>query len=60
MIPIRELVQAIQLKFNKKIIPGATLIFLDEMQNSSIAISQLRYFYEEMPDLHVVAAGRSF
>ncbi|MBI5181407.1 MAG: ATP-binding protein [Nitrospirae bacterium] len=57
MIPFRELIQAIQLKFNKKIITGATLIFIDEIQNSSIAMNQLRYFYEEMPDLHVAAAG---
>ncbi|MBI5100027.1 MAG: ATP-binding protein [Nitrospirae bacterium] len=57
MNPVRELLQAIQLKFNKKIIPGDTLIFIDEVQNSSIAMNQLRYFYEEMPDLHVVAAG---
>jgi len=38
------------LKFNKKIITGATLIFIDEIQNSGIAMNQLRYFYEEMPD----------
>ncbi|TAL27862.1 MAG: DUF4143 domain-containing protein [Nitrospirae bacterium] len=57
MNPIHELIQAIQLKFNKKIIPGSALIFIDEIQNSSIAMNQLRYFYEEMPDLHVVAAG---
>ena len=57
MTPVRELVQAIQLKFNKKVIPGTTLIFIDEIQNSSIAMNQLRYFYEEMPDLHVAAAG---
>ncbi len=57
MNPVRELIQAIQLKFNKKVIPGNTLIFIDEIQNSSIAMNQLRYFYEEMPDLHVAAAG---
>ncbi|MEK6690717.1 MAG: AAA family ATPase [Nitrospirota bacterium] len=57
MNPVHELVQAIQLKFNKKIIAGATFIFIDEIQNSSIAMNQLRYFYEEMPDLHVAAAG---
>ncbi len=57
MNPVRELIQAIQLKFNKKVIPGTTLIFIDEVQNSSIAMNQLRYFYEEMPNLHVVAAG---
>lgn len=57
MVPVHELVQAVQLKFNKKIVPGDTLIFIDEVQNSSIAMNQLRYFYEEMPELHIVAAG---
>ncbi|MBI4848230.1 MAG: ATP-binding protein [Nitrospirae bacterium] len=57
MSPVRELLQAIQIRFNKKVVPGETLIFIDEVQNSSIAMNQLRYFYEEMPDLHVVAAG---
>ncbi len=57
MNPVHEVIQAIQLKFNKKIIPGSTLIFIDEVQNSNIAMSQLRYFYEEMPELHVAAAG---
>ena len=57
MIPVRELIQGIQLKFNKKIISGSTLIFFDEVQNSNIAMNQLRYFYEEMRDLHIVAAG---
>src|SRR3990167_7587269 len=57
MLPVHELIEAIQLKFNKKIITGTTLIFIDEIQNSGIAMNQLRYFYEEMPDLHVAAAG---
>jgi predicted AAA+ superfamily ATPase len=37
--------------------PGQTLLFLDEIQACIPAISSLRYFYEEMPELHVVAAG---
>jgi len=57
MQPVTELLQLIQLKFNKKITSGSTLIFIDEVQNSEIAMNQLRYFYEEIPDLHVVAAG---
>lgn len=57
MSPLHELIQAVQLKFNKKIVPETTLIFIDEIQNSGIAMNQLRYFYEEMPDLHVAAAG---
>ncbi len=42
---------------SKKITPGSTLLFFDEIQASPRAIIALRYFYEEMPDLHVVAAG---
>ncbi len=34
-----------------------TLIFLDEIQNVPEAVGMLRYFYEEFPDLLVVAAG---
>ena len=40
-----------------RIIPGQTLLFFDEIQACPRAIMALRYFYEEMPDLHVVAAG---
>ena len=40
-----------------KIVPGRTLLFLDEIQACPRAIMALRYFYEKRPDLHVVAAG---
>ncbi len=36
---------------------GNTLLFIDEIQESPEAIQMLRYFYEEFPDLHVIAAG---
>lgn len=39
------------------IIPGETLLFFDEVQEAPRAILALRYFYEEMPNLHVIAAG---
>ncbi len=39
------------------IVPGKTLLFLDEVQAAPQAILALRYFYEHMPELHVVAAG---
>ena len=39
------------------IVPGKTLLFFDEIQKSPQAIMSLRYFYENMPELHVVAAG---
>ena len=34
-----------------------TLLFLDEIQESPKAIQLLRYFYEEKPELYVIAAG---
>ena len=41
----------------KKIKPGETLVFIDEMQNAPNLIALLRFFYEERPDLHIIAAG---
>ena len=41
----------------QKIEPGKTLLFFDEIQAAPNAILALRYFYEMMPDLHVIAAG---
>ncbi len=40
-----------------EIIPGKTILFLDEIQACPKAIMALRYFYEQMPSLHVIAAG---
>lgn len=34
-----------------------TLLFIDEIQESTEAIAMLRYFYEDVPELHVIAAG---
>lgn len=36
---------------------GRTLLFIDEIQESSKTVASLRYFYEEMPELYVIAAG---
>ena len=42
---------------NTPITAGETLLFIDEIQESERAIASLRYFYEDYPQLHVVAAG---
>lgn len=57
VINLPDLIQLIQLFAGEKVIPGESLLFIDEIQNSAIAMTQLRYFYEEMPGLHVIAAG---
>lgn len=41
----------------KTITPGKTLLFIDEIQTVPQAVLALRYFYEKLPELHVVAAG---
>lgn len=47
----------LEVLLRKKITPGKTLLFIDEIQACPRAITALRYFYEEMPELHLVAAG---
>ena len=39
------------------IVPNETLLFIDEIQVSKEAIISLRYFKEDYPELHVIAAG---
>lgn len=41
----------------KKIIPGKTLIILDEIQEIPAALTALKYFAEEQKDIHIAAAG---
>ena len=43
--------------FKTTITPQNTLLFLDEIQATPQVIETLRYFYEECPELPVVAAG---
>lgn len=52
-----DILVAISFLSQKKIEPGKTLLFLDEIQICPQAILALRYFKEKMPDLHVIAAG---
>ncbi|MDZ4681131.1 MAG: AAA family ATPase, partial [Saprospiraceae bacterium] len=54
---VSEICELIAATSNTPIIAGKTLLFLDEIQTCIPAISSLRYFYEKLPDLHVVTAG---
>lgn len=53
----RRIIQELEIRLNTPIVPGKTLLFLDEIQECPQAITALRYFKEEMPELHVIAAG---
>lgn len=55
-VELREIINDIEVVTSKKI--GAnSLIFFDEIQAAPKLVSMLRYFYEEMPELKIVAAG---
>ena len=43
--------------FGFELIPGETLLILDEIQSCPRAITALKYFCEDLPELHVMCAG---
>jgi predicted AAA+ superfamily ATPase len=54
--PLR-IIKALSSEFHKKIIPGETLIFFDEVQECAQAKTSLKYFREKASEYHVIAAG---
>lgn len=56
-IPLDSLIQMLFASLGKSPKKGSTLIFIDEIQNSPKTIALLRYFYEQRPDLYIIAAG---
>jgi predicted AAA+ superfamily ATPase len=53
----KEIILKMEFALKQRIIPGKTLIFLDEIQECPDALLALRYFKEQMPTQHVIAAG---
>ncbi|PWG63454.1 ATP-binding protein [Bifidobacterium callitrichidarum] len=51
------LVRRLEQVSGQRIKPGHTLLILDEIQASNRALVSLKYFHEDMPQLHVAAAG---
>ncbi|MDA3886535.1 MAG: AAA family ATPase [Candidatus Delongbacteria bacterium] len=54
---VTEIRENIEVFFGTKITEGTTLLFFDEIQQCPEAIVSLRYFYEKLPNLHLIAAG---
>jgi predicted AAA+ superfamily ATPase len=52
-----RIIDALRVTRATPIEPGRDLLFFDEVQACPRAIVSLRYFFEEMPGLHVIAAG---
>ena len=53
----QEICEQLSFLYRTPIVPGETLLFFDEIQSCMPALSKLRYFYEQYPELHLIAAG---
>lgn len=51
------LVSVLEKYFHVQIIPEQTLLIFDEIQMCERALTSLKYFQEEAPEYHVIAAG---
>ena len=52
-----ETVALLEAKYHMGIEQGKTLLFVDEIQAAPEVFAALRFFYEKLPGLHVIAAG---
>ena len=54
---IQRIVDELGIVRKQKIVPGKTLVIFDEIQACPEALTSLKYFQENLPELHVVCAG---
>jgi uncharacterized protein len=54
---VKRILFELNLALNTNIVLGKDLLFIDEIQACPEALGCLRYFYEEMPSLHLIVAG---
>ncbi|AVQ16780.1 ATP-binding protein [Fusobacterium gonidiaformans] len=53
----KRILQNLMLISGEKIEPNSTLIIFDEIQDCPEVINALKYFYENIPEYHIVCAG---
>lgn len=51
------IIRSLEIMYGRPIESGRTLLILDEIQAVPRALTSLKYFAEEMPDLHIACAG---
>ena len=56
-VSVKETVRLLEARYGVPVVEGKTLLFLDEIQAAPEVFAKLRYFHEELPGLHVLAAG---
>jgi predicted AAA+ superfamily ATPase len=52
----QRIIKTIETYFNQDILPGKTLLIFDEIQEAKGALTALKYFNEELAELHIIGA----
>ncbi|MGN0582946.1 MAG: ATP-binding protein [Oscillospiraceae bacterium] len=52
-----KMIKYLEAETKEHILPGETLVILDEIQSCERAVTSLKYFCEEAPEYHIAAAG---
>lgn len=53
----KQILGELSLALGQDVVPGTSLLFLDEIQSAGHLLAKLRWFAEELPELPVIAAG---
>ncbi|MDR1881470.1 MAG: AAA family ATPase [Prevotella sp.] len=53
----KKIIQYLEATKMQEIVPSKTLIFFDEIQACERALTALKYFCEQTPEHHIIAAG---
>ena len=56
-LSVERIITDLERFFETKIVPGETLVVFDEIQEVKDGLAVLKYFFEDMPSLHVAVAG---
>lgn len=56
-LDVQRIILELSIILKVQIISNKTLLFFDEIQECPEALISLRYFYEEMPEMHLIASG---
>ena len=54
---VNKILLQLEAAYQQRIVPGKTLLFFDEIQECPRALMAMRYFYEQLPELYLIAAG---
>ena len=57
VVSVEDFLKRLEISQNRKFVSGNSLLFIDEIQESSDVMNLLRFFAEERPDIYLIATG---